>query len=1319
MTLKKILRAQYSLFLFLIILIALFTISWTLSRKSNLAKEIDRQRAVSLLSEMRRTSERLSFQASVYLLSGDLTAEKAYQEIKAIRDGEKDRASVEDFPSSYDKSEVSETNQLIDSLSSLKDRLLSLNWSKEERQYIESAYQYSDQIITIETRAMVMFKTADYEVDKIGEVLFSNEYKALRNQFNNSLNQAAQLLDKRTERSTASLKKQDEFVVSTVMVIAFILLAIALLGWLFTSIKLDKPLLSIQKRSATAAADIENISKLMHALSEGKKTVPVHVQSRKSAAVSWDETGYIDASIDTMVSALEEIRTSYDKLTTLLNQRTDCSGDISKDLQLPEGDIIKLPEVQEPVKADAVVEVRVESNTEALREAQEKLQESEAKFRNILDALTDAIIIYDTVQSKILAVNRRFCWMFGYSVEESASITIDSICRDEAPYTLEDFNKLVKKSLDDQQTVEWWTKDSGSKYFWVDLTIRPVNFRETSVILITIRDITSRKEMVENARDEEEKTAMVLKIAQSAHLPVKDFLAAVLLETTKQTKSTDGRILHRLNEPDKYELEAYIGPENGPAHDGLIGQVLELSESGFWSEAVREKKTILMHDIKPEDMNSSNFPFIEGSLSEMMIVPILDREGAEALLCLGGRTSGYTIREAKKMRSIMEVVWQLVRRKAKEDVLRSEGGSYRKYLEENRTAMFLVRPEDGVITYANPAAERMSGFNKEALAGMNAGLLFDLPSSETARFLKETASRENGDSLRLPVKHGDGRVVSALVEATPVEENGVKQLFIIVQDFDTLMCVDDSIRKSEDHYRSLVENIPDILMRVDRDNKFLFVNHSIWQLTNSAPEDFVGRTIHDIGLPVELCDFIEKAVLSVYEGGKPVETEYEFALSGEIRYHNFRVIPEYNQAGWIQSVLVIGHNITNQKLTDEDRIERLARTELLNSLSQELAGFSLNLDASLHVIVKNTAEHFWDICLICLLSEDGSKLSIKALHHPGPESSAFMGNLLNAGLDIDMTPELTNLIHSREPMVLTCDETDGDAPLPDGLIHLGGCGEITKFLAASMHDRGKDVGLIILARFIKKNDYLLDDKVFLQSLADRAALTISNSSLFIENTRQAESLREINADLEKRIDERTQELKIVNEKLLRLSIEDALTGIANRRHFDEVLEEEIKRASRDNTELTLVMCDVDYFKRYNDHNGHTAGDKCLQIVSEVLQEVFKRSTDLVARYGGEEFAAILPLTSSETAEKLAQMLRLRMVHRRVLHEKSDVSKYVTISIGVYSSTVSKETSAADFINKADEALYNSKTLGRNCVTVLKGVPLIQSSDSTEGDYEGD
>ena len=174
-----------------------------------------------------------------------------------------------------------------------------------------------------------------------------------------------------------------------------------------------------------------------------------------------------------------------------------------------------------------------------------------------------------------------------------------------------------------------------------------------------------------------------------------------------------------------------------------------------------------------------------------------------------------------------------------------------------------------------------------------------------------------------------------------------------------------------------------------------------------------------------------------------------------------------------------------------------------------------------------------------------------------------------------------------------------------------------------------------------------------------------------------------------------QALEEANEQLRILSGVDGLTQIPNRRRFDEYLASEWGRHIREKNQLSVIMCDIDFFKYYNDTYGHQAGDECLQQVARTIHDCCGRSCDLVARYGGEEFVLILPNTDLKGATTVAERVRTSVKNLKIDHQNSTIEKYVTLSLGIASALPGHDTSAKDLVALADKALYEAKERGKN------------------------
>lgn len=222
-----------------------------------------------------------------------------------------------------------------------------------------------------------------------------------------------------------------------------------------------------------------------------------------------------------------------------------------------------------------------------------------------------------------------------------------------------------------------------------------------------------------------------------------------------------------------------------------------------------------------------------------------------------------------------------------------------------------------------------------------------------------------------------------------------------------------------------------------------------------------------------------------------------------------------------------------------------------------------------------------------------------------------------------------------------------------------------------------------------------DVVMLIEALASQASVAMENHLLLDEQ----EALKK---QLEREVDTRTEELKEALTKLSEahiilkeLNTMDAVTGIRNRQYFDEVLDQEWRRARRQGYDISLLLLDIDHFKRVNDTYGHLAGDECLASVAKEVDEMFNRPSDVVARYGGEEFAVVLPYVSEDNALRLAE--QLRELIEGTTYEADGHKLGVTISIGVATVTPDEENAPRDLIGWADQVLYEAKSTGRNKV----------------------
>ena len=235
------------------------------------------------------------------------------------------------------------------------------------------------------------------------------------------------------------------------------------------------------------------------------------------------------------------------------------------------------------------------------------------------------------------------------------------------------------------------------------------------------------------------------------------------------------------------------------------------------------------------------------------------------------------------------------------------------------------------------------------------------------------------------------------------------------------------------------------------------------------------------------------------------------------------------------------------------------------------------------------------------------------------------------------------------------------------------------------------------AATVRMADGKLETRLEVETTDEFGQLAANFNRMAAQLARRDEALRQAKEELEQQVAERTRELTDANLELQRLSLSDALTCIGNRRYLDEFLAREWRRTLREQTSLSVVMLDIDYFKLFNDTYGHIAGDDCLRRVAGVLTATIQRTTDFVSRYGGEEFVLVLPATDEQGALTVAEKIRRGVAALAIPHEKSPLAGVVTVSIGVAAAVPTRDSGVGLLLAAADRALYQAKTAGRNLV----------------------
>ena len=268
-----------------------------------------------------------------------------------------------------------------------------------------------------------------------------------------------------------------------------------------------------------------------------------------------------------------------------------------------------------------------------------------------------------------------------------------------------------------------------------------------------------------------------------------------------------------------------------------------------------------------------------------------------------------------------------------------------------------------------------------------------------------------------------------------------------------------------------------------------------------------------------------------------------------------------------------------------------------------------------------------------------------------------------------------------------------DAEKPFSEVAEGVVGFLVRWLAFHIIDSDRHMAAVL--RAMKMGATLQEAKRDADDAMTRS-IDILVETVLIMN----ESLSHRTLELMRERDQRRQveeHLKEANRKLEAASITDPLTGLFNRRHFDMVTQNELRRARRDERFFSFIMFDIDHFKKLNDHYGHATGDDALRKIGATLKDICRRPADYAFRMGGEEFGVIIEAQSPKAAAEFGEMIRARIAALEIPNADSDVSDTMTVSVGIVSKVPSEEDTVDKFLATADSRLYTAKNSGRNCV----------------------
>ena len=548
-------------------------------------------------------------------------------------------------------------------------------------------------------------------------------------------------------------------------------------------------------------------------------------------------------------------------------------------------------------------------------------------------------------------------------------------------------------------------------------------------------------------------------------------------------------------------------------------------------------------------------------------------------------------------------------------------------------------------------------------------LIADVPAF--AESCKPLQSEENRAVIEDKIAFSDGRTIRRFSSQIRDQSDHYFGRLYIFEDISDRQQVEINLRESEERYRSVIAAMAEGIVLQQADGQITACNQSAEDILGLTADQMMGltsidprwRAIQEDGsnFPGE-----NHPTMVTLKTGKPQFNVIMgvYKPDGNLTWISINSQPLFHpNLPEPYAVVASFTNITARKQVEETLKQQVEGERIIYTITQRIRQ-SLDLDEILQTTVAEVRQFLQtDRVMIYRFNSDWSGLVVKESVSPGTK----------AILKMEITDSYFVENHGQYYQQNTIKATPN--------IYTAGLTPCHFELLEKLQVRAKLVvpiilqtqglwGILIAHDCTKPREWQNLEIELMQQLAIQLAIAIHQSELH-------------------------QQLQLANQQLQNLAMVDQLTQIANRRCFDEILHQEWHRLVREKRPLSLLLCDIDYFKQYNDTYGHSQGDICLQQVAQALQQGVQRSIDLVARYGGEEFVVILPHTDQEGALEVAQKIQDVLEQFNLPHRSSNVADRVTMSIGICSLIPTVERFPLDLINAADHALYQAKTLGRN------------------------
>lgn len=552
-------------------------------------------------------------------------------------------------------------------------------------------------------------------------------------------------------------------------------------------------------------------------------------------------------------------------------------------------------------------------------------------------------------------------------------------------------------------------------------------------------------------------------------------------------------------------------------------------------------------------------------------------------------------------------------------------------------------------------------------------LLYPDPQAHAAALsgLYEILERGGVRDVETTIRTRSGEPKTLLV-STSIVENGDDKLFLSsYRDITERKQALDALQITEQEYRSLFENAIEGIFQTTPEGKYLNVNPALAQIYGYATPGELMAQLTDITRQLYVDpDRRDEFIRQLRHSDAIVNFESQvYRADGRIIWISEKARAVKDSGGRTLYYEGMVEDVTDRKRAEQNLRQQAERERLMFSITQRIRR-SLKLNDILQTTVAEVREYLRaDRVVIYQFREDGNGTMVVESVTPGWKS--VVGTAVTKDC---WTPQYLERYRQGKVQALTdistadpgrCDinllsqlqvKANLVVPILNGVL-----GEVSGESGCEPHHRLW--GLLMVQHCSEPRQWETAAIDFLQQLALQLGIAIQQAELY--------------------------------QQLERLATLDGLTQVPNRRQFDSYLAAEWRRAIREGTPISLILCDVDFFKRYNDTYGHQEGDRCLQEVAQALSRAVRRPGDLVARYGGEEFAVILPNTDAPGTGHIAEAIRAEILGLRRPHEMSPIGEYVSLSLGGASVCPHFDLSLEQLVAGADIALYEAKAQGRD------------------------